>query len=87
MRGVQGKNEGLKVLCKKYGLSLDNVIFVGDDDNDFKAMRIAGTRILYHSCDPNDMTLGTGSRNLPEGLKIVTQNDLMLVANIILNEH
>ena len=86
VRGVQGKNEGLKVLCKKYNIPLSAAIFVGDDDNDFKAMRLAGTRILYHSCDPNDITLGTGSRNLPEGLKIITKNNLMLVADIILDE-
>ena len=84
VKGVQGKHEGLKRMCNKYGLTLKDAVFVGDDDNDFKAMRLAGTKILYHSCDPNDTTYGTGSRSIPDGVRFVMKNDLMLVADIIL---
>lgn len=87
VRGVQGKNEGLKRLCKKYNLNFVDSVFVGDDDNDFKAMRLAGTKILYHSCAPNDKTYGTGSRKIPDGVRFVMENDLMLVADIILGEN
>lgn len=85
VRGVKGKHEALKLLCEKYGLSLKDSVFVGDDDNDFKAMRNAGMKILYHSCDPKDVTLGTGCREMPQGIKVVRQNDLMIVADMILN--
>jgi phosphoserine phosphatase len=84
VRGVQGKHAGLRKLCREHGISLENTVFVGDDDNDFKAMKIAGTKILYSSCDPDDSTVGTGSRKLPEGIILVTQNDLMIVADIII---
>ena len=84
IRGVQGKNTGLRELCVKYGVPLEDSVFVGDDDNDFKAMRIAGTKILYHSCDPNDKILGDGCRELPTGVKVIMENDLMKVVDLIL---
>lgn len=85
VRGVSGKNQGLKVLCKRLGIDMKNTVFVGDDDNDFKAMRIAGMKILYHSCDPNDKTMGTGCRSLPEGIALIMENDLMVVADYIIS--
>ena len=84
VRGVSGKNVGLKLLCKKYGIKVKDAVFVGDDDNDLKAMRIAGTKILYHSCDPSDATTGKGSRKIPEGTQVIYKNDLLEVADSIL---
>lgn len=84
VRGVSGKNEGLKRMCKKYGVALRDAVFVGDDDNDFKAMRLAGMKIFYPSGQPSDRVIGAGSRRLPDGVAIVGQNDLMVVADLIL---
>ena len=84
IRGVQGKSAGLLKLCDKYKIPHEHSIFVGDDDNDFEAMKLAGKKIFYHSHDPNDKIPGTGSRQLPEGLIIIVNDDLMEVANSIL---
>ena len=83
LKGVEGKHAALKILCKKYGLSIANSVFVGDDDNDFNAMKLAGMKILYHSLEPNDVT-GL-SRPIPEGTISVTEDNLIKVVDLILN--
>ncbi len=85
VRGVAGKQEGLKKMCQKYGLSLEDSVFVGDDDNDFKAMSVAGGSILYSAGCPSAHALGAGERKLPHGVVIINDNDLMKVAEVIIN--
>ncbi|MCL2797977.1 MAG: haloacid dehalogenase-like hydrolase [Firmicutes bacterium] len=90
--GVEGKDAALKLLCEKYNITFDSergvyneCVFVGDDDNDFKAMRLSGLKILYCSSSPEDKTYGTGSvRSIPEGIRIINENNLMSVATMIL---
>jgi HAD superfamily phosphoserine phosphatase-like hydrolase len=86
--GVEGKAAGLKLLCAKHGVRLEDSVFVGDDRNDFRAMEIAGMKIFYHSSDPKDHRRGTSKgpakRPLPDMI-IEEANDLMFVADIIIN--
>lgn len=94
--GVKGKRAGLELFCKKYNIPYDektgtypNCVFVGDDDNDFKAMEAAGLRILYYVGSPDDKTYGVGAgvsgtvRELPSGVRLVEKNDLLVIANLI----
>lgn len=93
--GVKGKKAGLELFCKKYNIPFDeksgtypNCVFVGDDDNDFKAMEAAGLRILYYVSSPDDKTYGIGGisgmvRDLPSGVKLVEKNNLLIVADLI----
>ncbi len=86
LRGVSGKNEGLRKICTKYGMNLNDAVFIGDDDNDFKAMRLAGKKILYYSCQPHDETVGNGCRETPGGLIYIIEDDLNKVADAILRD-
>lgn len=84
-KGVCGKNGGLKELCIKYRIPLEHSVFVGDDRNDFRAMETAGMRIFYHSSDKRDPTRGTGSKRLPDNLIFEQENNLMKIADRIIN--
>jgi HAD superfamily phosphoserine phosphatase-like hydrolase len=73
--GVVGKGRGLERLCEKYGISISDSAFVGDDINDQQAMEIAGKKILYCGEDlRRDYEDG-----LPKGIEVITKNDLNLV--------
>ena len=61
-RGVAGKNMGLKKICARYSLTLNDAIFVGDAENDLKAMTVAGRRILIGGEGADDL-------DLPDGFK------------------
>lgn len=79
-RGVLGKSAGLKHICDKCGVDLANSIFVGNDENDLAAMKIAGKKILFSS-----QTLGIDE--MVEGIHIEQRNDLMVVVDYILSEY
>ncbi len=81
-RGVQGKNVGLKNLCRKYNIDLSDAVFVGDDENDFRAMEIAGRRFLYSS--PNESNFNNGRRAIPNFTDMVFKDDLTYLAKIII---
>lgn len=78
-KGVVGKNRGLERLCEKYSVPIENSVFVGDDLNDFKAMKTAGKKIYY--CAENREFKDA---ELPKGIILIPKNDLMDVANTIL---
>ena len=96
--GVKGKKAGLELFCKKYNIKYDeetktypDCVFVGDDDNDFKAMEAAGMCIFYHSSAPGDKTFGMGEtvgevRSFPKNIKFISVNDLLYVVGKI-KEH
>lgn len=42
IKGVEDKREALLTYCKENNISLDNVVFVGNDLNDFEVMKIVG---------------------------------------------
>ncbi len=86
-RGVEGKQAGLRFLCAKYNAKLKDSVFVGDDKNDFSAMRIAGMKIFYYSYSEYDTTRGLGSANnqLPCDAIVESSNDLMRVADRIIS--
>lgn len=76
-KGVLGKCAGLKVLCKKFGVSLNKSFFVGNDDNDLMAMRVAGHKIYFGECMP-DKSFDV------DGLHFECSNNLMKVAEYVL---
>lgn len=78
-RGVVGKSRGLERLCEKYSIPISESIFVGDDINDFKAMNIAGRKI-YYCADKREFK----NEELPIGITLIPNNDLMDVADAIL---
>jgi len=47
--GISDKNKQLKKILKEYGLSPEQIAYIGDDVNDFEIMRKVG-----FSCTPND---------------------------------
>ncbi|MBP5469913.1 MAG: N-acylneuraminate cytidylyltransferase [Candidatus Riflebacteria bacterium] len=47
--GCSNKVETVKHLCHKHNISLDNVLYIGDDINDIEVMKIVG-----YSCCPAD---------------------------------
>ena len=76
-KGVAGKNVALKRACSKYNLTLQDAIFVGDAENDFKAMSIAERRIFVFE---------KGSRiKLPAGTEPFCGNDFMELVDLILD--
>ena len=48
-QGVQDKERVIRSLCEKYGYTLDEVLYIGDDLNDLAAIRLAGL-----GCCPSD---------------------------------
>ena len=58
---------------------MKNTIFIGDDINDFKAMKIAGKKIYY--CGESR---GLNDWQLPNGVTMIHKNNLLEVANKIL---
>lgn len=80
-KGTVGKNRGLTRLCEKYGISVGNSVFVGDDLNDFAAMTSAGRKIFY--CGD---TREFKTEQLPLGITLVPDNNLLLVADKILTD-
>ena len=48
-----GKVEILKDVMKKFGLDLDQVLFMGDDVNDYQALKFAGVAIAVKDCHPS----------------------------------
>lgn len=80
-KGVVGKNRGLERLCEKYSIPISQSVFVGDDLNDFKAMRIAGRKIYYCHEQRN-----FGKKQLPPDVTIISEDNLMCVAEEILNK-
>jgi len=79
-KGVEGKAAGLKQLCEEFHVSLENSVFVGDDENDAEAMRVAGNRVFYCSTSPGRPVLDVNK------MKIITDDNLMLVANYIVHD-
>lgn len=41
-QGIKDKSEALLEVCREFDISLENVLFIGDDVNDIDAMRISG---------------------------------------------
>ena len=41
--GVGNKDKVLKDLCIRFGIELENVLYIGDDINDIPAIEVAGT--------------------------------------------
>ena len=78
-KGVVGKKKGLERLCEKYSIPIENTVFVGDDLNDFSAMKAAGKRIFY-CADRREFK----NEEMPKGITIIPSNDLMEVARVIL---
>lgn len=78
--GVVGKNRGLERICEKYDIPIEKSVFVGDDLNDFKAMRKAGTKIFYCG-DCREFK----NEQLPMGIILIPENDLMKVVDKVLS--
>lgn len=92
--GVYGKEAGFEMLCEKYGAKLEDSVFVGDDRNDFTAMKLAGMKILYHDFKGPDATRSSAipkfitngpHRGIPEDIIMIGDNDLMQVAQRIVD--
>ncbi len=49
LQGIQNKAEGIKELVDREGFNLQNILYVGNDLNDYKAMQLCG----YTAC-PSD---------------------------------
>lgn len=49
LRGVKDKKKNLTAYCSKHNIDLENVIYIGNDINDYEIMRIVG----YSAC-PSD---------------------------------
>ncbi len=49
LQGIQNKAEGIKELVDRKGFNLQNILYVGNDLNDYKAMQLCG----YTAC-PSD---------------------------------
>lgn len=47
--GCNSKLEKVKDICKKYGISLSEVVYIGDDINDVELLKVVG-----YSCAPSD---------------------------------
>ena len=47
--GILDKNKQLKKILKEYGLSPEQIAYIGDDVNDFEIMKSVG-----FACSPND---------------------------------
>lgn len=88
-KGLEGKQAGFKYFCVQNGVKPENSVFVGDDFNDLGAMGIAGMKIFYHSYSQRELDRGTLGRpdikNLPFDVIYDSRNDLMGVANRIVN--
>ena len=41
-QSVSNKKELLHLLCEKYNIILENIAYIGDDDNDFESIKISG---------------------------------------------
>ena len=46
IQGVSDKAQCLTDYCRKRGIPLKNVAYIGNDRNDYEAMKLAGTRIV-----------------------------------------
>lgn len=46
IQGVSDKARCLTDYCRKRGIPLKNVAYIGNDRNDYEAMKLAGTRIV-----------------------------------------
>ncbi len=79
-KGVLGKCGGLKEICRKYKVSLEKSVFVGNDENDFMAMRVAGRKVYFSA-------QGIETAKTVEGVKIEQKNDLLAVAEYIIGKN
>ena len=84
-RGVAGKSEGVKKLCKLNVIEPKNTVFVGNSPSDFKAMSTVGSGILDISGIYEGSILGTNTQRCPASM-LVSGSDLMNIANLILHE-
>ena len=48
VQGIQNKAECLKEYCNRKGILLKDVVYVGNDVNDYDAMQLAGIKIAPH---------------------------------------
>lgn len=76
-KGVMGKCEGLRRICRDFGVTLEDSVFVGNDENDLMAMRIAGRKVCFSA-------QGEGLAKQVENVHFEPRNDLMLVADYVL---
>ena len=53
-QGVDDKLAVITTLAKKYGLSLDQVVYIGDDVNDLEALRAVGFSAAPADAMPSD---------------------------------
>ncbi|MCL2851120.1 MAG: HAD-IB family phosphatase [Firmicutes bacterium] len=83
-RGVVGKNRGLERVCEKYGVPLSKSVFVGDDRNDLKAMKIAGRSIFF--CSEGQRNFQR-DRNYPTNVVNIYDKDLKFVVDVILGKN
>lgn len=79
-KGVLGKCGGLKEICRKYKVPLEKSVFVGNDENDFMAMRVAGRKVYFSA-------QGIETAKTVEGVKIEQKNDLLAVAEYIIGKN
>jgi HAD superfamily phosphoserine phosphatase-like hydrolase len=77
--GVVGKRRGLERICERLGIPVSAAAFIGDDRNDFSAMKAAGLKIFY--CGDRREFKGA----LPADMVIISENDLLRVADCILS--
>ena len=78
-KGVLGKCGGLKEICRKYNVPLEKSVFVGNDENDFMAMRVAGRKVYFSA-------QGIETAKTIEGVKIEQKNDLLAVVEYIIGK-
>lgn len=53
IQGVSDKADSLKKYCNKRGVPLRNVAYIGNDINDYEAMKLVGVKIV--PCDAYDI--------------------------------
>ena len=59
---------------------MEKSVFVGNDENDFMAMRVAGRKVYFSA-------QGIETAKTVEGVKIEQKNDLLAVAEYIIGKN
>ena len=52
IHGVQDKKTVLEEYCEHHGISLENVLYVGNDLNDYEAMKLCGITLCPADAEP-----------------------------------
>jgi len=73
IQGIQNKADGIKELAQREGYNLENILYVGNDLNDYLAMQLCGYSFAPADSHPKIKELSTAVLNSNGGYGVIRE--------------